>query len=524
MKYRILLFSIFFLAFFLRYSLLTQVPPSLHGDEMGVSYNAYSLLKTGKDEYGRFLPLTFRNDLTPVDVYLTIPWIALFGLTEFSSRIHAVFTGLLTIGASFTLVRLLASRKTALLTIFLLAILPWHIHTSRIGLGVNSGLFLQISGVVFFLTALHGSKWRLVLSFLSFGLSTYAYHAPKLTAPLLLIILFILYRRPFLQRIKIFTFVLLSLVFILLPTILYLFVRPIRETRFGGINVLLIRNSARPLLGSTLFWQIPITIAMNYLSHFDPQLLFWDSRKLKYFQIPDIGMFHAWEMPFMIVGVFILLISWREKNSQLILAWLLIAPAASSLTIGGQLAHVNRVMLFLPMLPLASAIGITRVAKFLFQRNKHLAVFFLSVFSVYVVWSLVFFLNQYVKHLSTDFAEFWGTHVRDAVVSLTPFESTADRIVMTNYPASYAQTYMYMLFYGKKEPSWLQTVPKVRNSTIGYSAMGKYEFRPIKWSEDKNLKNAIIVGRPDDIPQTTNVVKEIYLPSGKLVLRIVKTY
>jgi len=35
---------------------LNLVPPCLNADEASFSYNAYSILKTGRDEYGKFPP------------------------------------------------------------------------------------------------------------------------------------------------------------------------------------------------------------------------------------------------------------------------------------------------------------------------------------------------------------------------------------------------------------------------------------------------------------------------------------
>ena len=45
------------LAAFLRFYKIGQVPPSLNWDEVAIGYNAYSILKTGKDEWGVPFPL-----------------------------------------------------------------------------------------------------------------------------------------------------------------------------------------------------------------------------------------------------------------------------------------------------------------------------------------------------------------------------------------------------------------------------------------------------------------------------------
>ncbi|MBI2009816.1 MAG: hypothetical protein HYS86_01425, partial [Candidatus Chisholmbacteria bacterium] len=47
---------IVFFAAILRLSLLGQNPPGLYWDEVSLGYNAYSILKTGRDEHNEFLP------------------------------------------------------------------------------------------------------------------------------------------------------------------------------------------------------------------------------------------------------------------------------------------------------------------------------------------------------------------------------------------------------------------------------------------------------------------------------------
>ena len=75
-------FLILLLAFILRFYKLGEVPPHLDWDEASNAYNAYSILKTGRDEYGDFLPLSNRSfdDYKPaLYSYLAIPPITLFG-------------------------------------------------------------------------------------------------------------------------------------------------------------------------------------------------------------------------------------------------------------------------------------------------------------------------------------------------------------------------------------------------------------------------------------------------------------
>ena len=64
-------------------------PPALNADEVTNAYDAYSILKTGKDQYGNFMPLRFKSFgdyKLPLLTYLAIPFIKIFGLTETGIR------------------------------------------------------------------------------------------------------------------------------------------------------------------------------------------------------------------------------------------------------------------------------------------------------------------------------------------------------------------------------------------------------------------------------------------------------
>ena len=73
----------FILALFLRLWRISDFPPALSWDEAAIGYNAYSILETGKDEYGESYPILFKsfNDYKlPGYIYLTTISEKLFGL------------------------------------------------------------------------------------------------------------------------------------------------------------------------------------------------------------------------------------------------------------------------------------------------------------------------------------------------------------------------------------------------------------------------------------------------------------
>ena len=115
MNKKIILIFIFLIAFILRFWDLGSNPPSLDWDEASLGYNAYSILKTGKDEYGNFLPLSIRSFgdyKPPLYTYLTTIPVAIFGLNEFSTRFISALFGTFTVIVGYFLVKQLFPNKS----------------------------------------------------------------------------------------------------------------------------------------------------------------------------------------------------------------------------------------------------------------------------------------------------------------------------------------------------------------------------------------------------------------------------
>src|SRR3989338_2374980 len=84
------LLVILLVASLLRLWKLDQVPVSLFGDELDVGYQAYSILKTGKDYYGNPWPMHFHSLAewrTPLYLYSAVPTVAVFGISPLGVRL-----------------------------------------------------------------------------------------------------------------------------------------------------------------------------------------------------------------------------------------------------------------------------------------------------------------------------------------------------------------------------------------------------------------------------------------------------
>ena len=136
-----------------RFWQLGDLPQGLNNDEVSYGYNAYSILRTGRDEWGKFLPVdslyAFGDYKLPVYVYLSIPFLALFDLHAFSARLPSALGGIVAIVLVFFLVRALTKKEHfALWSAFFLAISPFHIFISRKAAEHNIAVTIAIAAVL----------------------------------------------------------------------------------------------------------------------------------------------------------------------------------------------------------------------------------------------------------------------------------------------------------------------------------------------------------------------------------------
>src|SRR3990170_6424189 len=159
---------LFVFAFSLRIYRVGEVPPSLNWDEVSINYNAYSILKTGKDEWGKPFPLNFRSFgeyKLPMQMYASVPSIALFGLNEMGVRFTPAFYGSLTVVVTFFLGRLLfSSNFVGIAAAFLLAISPWHLQLTRGSFESSLSMLFTTLGIFFFASYLKKKSYVLILS------------------------------------------------------------------------------------------------------------------------------------------------------------------------------------------------------------------------------------------------------------------------------------------------------------------------------------------------------------------------
>ena len=198
-KYLFFLILILFVGAGLRLTPLPDFPPALNWDEISHGYNAYSILKTGADEWGQKFPLinfrAYGDYPLPLNLYLTIPFVKLYGLNQNAIRLPHELLGILTILAVYFLtLGITRKRNWSLITALLVAIGPWYVFPSKFVLQSNLSVFLLITSLALFFNREKG-KWLLSLSLFILFLSLFAYNSTRIVSPLILLGLIIFYKK-----------------------------------------------------------------------------------------------------------------------------------------------------------------------------------------------------------------------------------------------------------------------------------------------------------------------------------------
>ena len=166
-----------------------SLPPGLNQDEASAGYEAWALLHYGIDRNGASLPALFvawGSGQNVLYSYLSMPFIALFGLNETTLRLVAGLCGTLSLPLFYRLGKRLRGERFGLVALALLAANPWHIMLSRWALESNLLPFCLLAGVTLYLEA-DARPALLIPAAAAFGLSLYAYGTAFYIVPLLLV-------------------------------------------------------------------------------------------------------------------------------------------------------------------------------------------------------------------------------------------------------------------------------------------------------------------------------------------------
>jgi len=509
---------ILILAFVVRFYKLGQIPPGLDWDEVSNAYNAYSILKTAKDEYGNFLPLanrSFDDYKPPLYMYLEVPAVAIFGLTPFAARLPSAIFGFLTVPLIYLLAkRLFANDAIALLSALFLAISPWHIQFSRAGFESNIGLFFSTAAIVSFL---YGIKNRKLLIFTAIFASAgvYAYHTQRIFIPLIFAAAALIYKKE-ISTIGKRTIVELAILALLLVLPLLVFLP--REALFQRLEsassesrrqdversikyIEQDRQSDFPLGNIIHNRRVVIfqSYIQNYLAHFDLNFLFTRGDGNFRHHIGDMGMLYLYQLPLVLFGAY-RLVKNSPRTNLFILIMLLAAPIAAVFVYPSP--HANRALPMVVAFELISAYALVKVFAPMFILKKAAQILSILIITI----SFLVYLHNYYAHYAREKASFWQYGYLQAAQISQKYQDRFDKILIDR---SIEQAYVFWLFSLRYDPASFQQQGWRGN-------FDKYYFD----SKPPQNSSELFVSAADIFPEGFVLLDTIYFPNGQEAIKI----
>ncbi len=456
------------LAFVLRIVALDKYPIGFTPDEASFGYDAYSLLETGKDQWGSSWPLVFKSFgdyKAPIYTYLAMPFVALLDLTKVSVRLPNALLGVGAIYVVFLLVRELFKDKEYFsrsflkmtfpeITALIFAISPWHIMMSRGAFEANLITFFLPLGIYLFL------KNKYYLSMFVFGLSLFTYHSAKLVTPLVVILLFIFFKSKLSKVVSkslvIFgVFLVLSVYTVSIGAGARIAERSITQGALeegAKIKIDLIQKGMNPIVARLLhnkYQVVASRFVKNYVQYFSPKFLLIDGpAETTYGMVKGMGVLSYIEILGLIALVFLFKESKVKKILMFLLCWLLIAPLPASLSTGVGYAG-NRAVSMIPVVQILSAIGIYS----LLSKYK-LSKYFVSIL---ILVGLGVFTQKYFIDGRKELSKGMLHGNLEIATQLYNNSVNYDEIIISK---KLSEPHIYIAFAGKIDPGFYQAESK----------------------------------------------------------------
>jgi hypothetical protein len=544
----------------LRIARLGSVPLGLAQDEAVDGYDAYSILKTGRDHHGNFMPIVmqgFNDYRMPLFQYSLVPMVWMLGLQTEVVRLGAAIWGIIDLIAITCAAGLMLGWEGAAAAAILGALMPWHLELSRYGIETTAASATVSIAMASFLMWVRDRRnsW-LFLSSLSFGLSLYTYAVTKALVPLLLAMIAVLYWRE-LKQARMKALAALAIVFVIALPQAFKFISNTSAMQVEYSHLSIFSKDAICMgcdsrQTESAMKSIPWLLAANFASNFTPSFLFQRGDHGDHWTMihpPHFGELLPEQAVLIALALIGLLGSVRRKVAILILAWVLFAavPAALIKPLGvgfyqpGNVptpwALITSKIIPTPVRPsmlldhtdsrhgamamapwiLMSALGFV-VLLDLTSRSVILRWIAVALLGVGILFHSVRFLSNYFEDFPTYAAPYFQYGIKEVL-------QTIDKKYPSDIPVVISprinQPYIYVLFFQQYPPAAFQKGPVLQEPGIfGHVAgFGRYSFleqtRPyVQWPHGVFVYVSVerVFGQPD---------VTINYPDGSVAYKIV---
>jgi len=543
----IALLLIILFSFIVRVVGIGKYPVGFTQDEASFGYDAYSLLKTGKDQWGVSFPLVFRSfgDFKmPLYTYLTIPSVFIFGLNEFATRLpNAVFGVMAVLAVYLMVLEYSKDKKLALISSIFLASSPWHISISRGAFEANLTTFFIPFGIWCYLKGLRQSKWMIVAA-ISFGLNLFSYHSARIFTILIIPALIVsTYKGVSLQGVKSNIERYLVSIIVFTVFVVLMFYSFYIGAGKRGADILISnptdnwaavadRRYEAVLIGmpdiiskafSNKLTYVTKTFVNNYLSYLSPNFFFTQGAgEATYGMISGRGVLYTFEIFFLLISLYSFIKGRHFKGIIFFLFWILVAPIPAALTKSTGYA-ANRVAIMMPSIQIVSAYGAIILVEYITKsiHNKSVKnISYISILFVLVI-SVITFFEDYIYHAPIQSAGSMSYGTREVVKYISSIEDKYEEIRVSR---TLSVPQIWFAFYKHWDPKDYQKYSKdwIVYEQKGYSyidqydgyRLGKYIFGHLDMNTLIRSENILIVGKPSEFLPNISVQKSIYYPNG----------
>ncbi|MFC1649229.1 hypothetical protein ACFL2C_00765 [Patescibacteria group bacterium] len=524
----LLLTIIVVLGAFLRFYKLAEIPSGFYVDEAAIGYNAYSVIKTGADEYGKTWPIFLRSYnaySSPMYMYLTTFAVSAYGLSIWSTRFLSALVGSMSIVVVYLILKnidVIKSRLSVIATVTIFTISPWSIFFSRGAFEANLAfLFLCVSVLAIFKSK--ERKWLFVLAVAILSISTYAYQAQRLIAVFLTGYSVFWVFRPKSIRGLFNKFTITSaivFVFIQIPQILIM-TKPAFGSRAGGLfykDDVLTQSDKIPLPYFVSYLLSFIReFGAKFVSYLSPRSLFHLPDPDTQRSIPELSAFYSWVVIPFLVGIYQLLKLLKREYVQFVVALTIITILPAALTTD-PFSTLRSLGLLLPV-TIIITMGIDKLISYK-PKITCLTLLLLIVISLIQLWRSYFVL------FPTLYAKSWDYGYRELVQEI---ETRPDTKILIDENRN-NPSYIKLAFFMQLDPEILQQsvdMPIAEDYYGGQEFVSDYQFQNIEvrnlvWDKDIYDEQLIIgdtLAISDDQAKEHELTKvfQIFDPSEKVV-------
>lgn len=505
-------------------------PPCLNADEVAYAYNAYSIMKTGHDEHGNFLPLrlvSFNDFKMPMYSYVLIPFFWIFGTADEVIRLPNYLISVSMLVGLFLLARRLTrSIVTSTVVGVILASSPWFLFLSRQAHESLLVMLFAVWGIYFadrYRSSYHAKD--AFASFLCGVLAAFSYHTGRLVvlsiAGYISYLTFVRYRTKGVSG-RVFTLWLsgMALVGLFLLSI---------DGIYGAARVqslFLTSSIGFSLKINALIQSFPVRVIFNkltvglyeflnhYVNHFSFPFFNGSLEDNVRFGYPDI---HALSFAFFVmalVGIVIRLQKKPQTTDIFLCIFLFTAPLLSAMT-WTQPSFGRSHLMLLPLVYF-SGVGLVWSVE---RLKKHYVGWIILIGLTGIVlleyifgYSVMYWVYPKQAHVIRS----WQCGYKELLTTYGDDMSQKKSVYMT---ARHGQPYIYYLWHLKYDPATYQKNASYTDADeYGFSQVESFDKYNFSLSASKDDPDSLYIGYPDEMSDVVSQSKEIKLGTESIFM------